>query len=64
VSRASAGSKVTTLTSPSLKKEWALRFAEPSVSQRSSMIPTFACTYTRSLVLPERARIVVARNRP
>jgi len=47
-----------------LKKECALRFAEPRVSQRSSTIPTFACTYTRSLVLPERARIVVARKRP
>jgi hypothetical protein len=29
-----------------------LRFAEPSVSQRSSTIPTFACTYTRSLWYP------------
>ncbi len=35
-------------------------FADSSVSQRSSTIPTFACTYTR--VLPERARNVAARK--
>jgi hypothetical protein len=29
-----------------------LRFAEPSVTQRSSTIPAFACTYTRSLWYP------------
>jgi hypothetical protein len=28
------------------------------------MIPTFACTYTRSLVLPDRARIVVREEAP
>ena len=45
VSRASAASQATRLTSVSLKSEWALRFAEPSVSQRSSTIPTLAWTY-------------------
>jgi hypothetical protein len=35
-----------------VEQECALRFAEPSVSQRSSPIPTFACTYTRSLWYP------------
>ena len=42
--RASSGSWVTTFTSVSLKSECSLRLAEPTVSQRSSTIPTFACT--------------------
>ena len=44
VARASAGSLTTTFTSVSLKSECSLRFAEPSVSQRSSTMPIFAWT--------------------
>jgi len=44
VARASSASQVTTFISVSLKSECSLRFAEPSVSQRSSTIAIFAWT--------------------
>ena len=44
VSRASAGSWLTRFISVSLNSECSLRFAEPIVSQASSMIPTLAWT--------------------
>ena len=44
VARASPGSCVTTFISVSLKSECSFRLAEPTVSQRSSTMPTFACT--------------------
>src|ERR1019366_8281612 len=45
-----------------VEEECALRFAEPSVSQQSSTIPTFACPYTGRCGTRAR-RIVVARKR-
>jgi hypothetical protein len=51
------------LTALSLKKECVVRFAEPSVSQRSSTIPTLGCASTRSLVSAPADRVVVARKR-
>ena len=57
-------SSVTTFISVSLSSECAFRLAEPTVSQRSSTIPTLACTYRRSSRWPVSERIVVASNRP
>ena len=44
VARATSGSRVTTFISVSWKSECAFRFADPTVSQRSSTIPIFECT--------------------
>jgi hypothetical protein len=46
---------VTTFISVSWKSECALRFAEPTVSQRSSTMPIFAWMYTGSRRLRDRA---------
>ena len=59
VSFARAASWVTTFISLSLNIECSFRLAEPIVSQASSTIPTFACTYTGApalTALEERAR--------
>ena len=64
VARASSASSVTTFISVSFNSECAFRFAEPTVSQRSSTIPTLACTYRRSSRSPLSERIVVASSRP
>ena len=68
VARARSGSSETTFISVSFSSECALRFAEPTVSQRSSTIPTLACTYRRSSRSPLRAsgswrRAAVRRRR-
>ena len=55
-----ASSRRTTFTSVSLKSECSLRFAEPTVIQASSTIPTFAWTYTE---FPPGWKSVQARKR-